>query len=45
MHSLYQTGATLEEAGERYGITGGHVCDVFKKAGLETRERGERIGG
>jgi Sigma-70, region 4 len=43
MHSLYQTGATLEEVGERYGITRERVRQLFKKAGLETRSRRETL--
>jgi hypothetical protein len=39
MHRQYLQGATLEEVGERAGITRERVRQLFKKAGLQTRTR------
>jgi hypothetical protein len=41
MYALYQDGATLEEVGERYGVTRERVRQLFNKAGLATRSRQE----
>ncbi len=37
MYALYETGATLKEVGERYGITRERVRQVFDEASLRTR--------
>lgn len=37
MYALYQQGATLEEVGEQYGISGSRVSQHFKAAGLNVR--------
>ncbi len=37
MYELYVTGATLEEVGERFGITRERVRQVFREAGISTR--------
>ena len=40
MYALYQQGATLEDVGEQYGISGSRVGQHFKAAGLNVRSRG-----
>ncbi len=42
MYELYKQGATLKQAGERFGISVGHVSRLFKKASLQTRRAGPR---
>jgi hypothetical protein len=41
MHELYSSGATLEEVGERFGLTRERVRQVFVEAGLATRSNSE----
>lgn len=36
-YDLYNTGATLREVGERFGLTGERVRQIFRSAGLSTR--------
>jgi hypothetical protein len=42
MYALYEAGATLEELGTRFGITGVAVRDAFARAGLPRRRSGGR---
>src|SRR4051794_39849680 len=40
MHRLYETGASLEEVGERFGLSRPQVSSLFRQAGLTTRATG-----
>jgi AraC-like DNA-binding protein len=41
MYELYQTGASLREVGERFGVSSALVVKVFRRAGLERRSYAE----
>jgi AraC-like DNA-binding protein len=40
MHELYESGASLGEVGEKFGVSKSHVGGLFRAAGLQTRPRG-----
>jgi AraC-like DNA-binding protein len=44
MYALYQRGATLKQVGEKFGLSGNRVSQLFKEAGLEVRSRGRASG-
>jgi DNA-binding transcriptional regulator LsrR (DeoR family) len=43
MYALYQTGASLRQVGERFGLHRLRVGELFKEAGLAARPRGAHL--